>query len=137
MARSPTTDRLNYMGGFTNIANHDPLDSLLLDLRKLPRWRTHWITERDEGRPSLTAYDIYGTPDLFWVPIEYNGLITHLLYRAGTKIELPSPNDLRIYLRKQVGRLSGLVAPPTAADNALVGSSAGSSVRSRARELTV
>lgn len=108
MARSINTDRLNYMSVASPVQSVDPLDNLLLGLRRLPVWRRVPITDRESARPALLAYDWYGTPDLYWVPMDYNGLIHHLYFRPGIFIELPEPGRLNDFLAEQSSRLSTL-----------------------------
>ena len=135
MARSPISDRLNFMGAWKNIREHDPLDDLLLGLRKLPRWRTEWVTDREEGRPALMSWDVYGTPDLFRVIMDYNGLLSNLLFTAGTRIYLPSPRDLLDLYRRQSSNLASLSRPPTS-DNPFLNLSEAGRAAMR-REITV
>ena len=108
MARNPGTDRLNFMATASPVQDIDPLANLLLGLRKLPLWRQIPLTDRWSARPALFAYDVYGNPDLYWVPMDYNGLVHHLYFRAGIVVNCPAPNDLNNFLRDQVAKLSTL-----------------------------
>jgi hypothetical protein len=62
--------------------------------KKAPRLisgKEEWleITKPVEYRPDLVAEEIYGTPDLWWSIMEFNGMKDVLEFKAGVNIRLP------------------------------------------------
>lgn len=55
------------------------------------RQGTEWaaITPATEYRPDLVSYEIYGTPDLWWRIMEYNGMKDIMEFRSGINIKIP------------------------------------------------
>jgi hypothetical protein len=47
------------------------------------------ITPAVEFRPDLVAYEFYGTPELWWSILEFNGMKDILEFKAGKNILLP------------------------------------------------
>ncbi len=59
------------------------------------------IENQYENRPDLLAYDLYGTPKLWWVFTQRNmSIIKDPIYdfEAGTQIYVPKKNNLVKYL---------------------------------------
>ena len=51
------------------------------------------ITSRQDRRPDLIAYDVYGKQELGWLVLQFNNIVDlNLELRAGTDIRLPSPD---------------------------------------------
>lgn len=48
-------------------------------------------------RPDLIAYDVYGSPDLLWLVLQFNNILdpTTELY-AGKELRLPTPSRVRL-----------------------------------------
>lgn len=47
------------------------------------------ITPAVEYRPDLVAYEFYGSPELWWSIMEFNGMKDILEFKAGKNIMLP------------------------------------------------
>ena len=47
------------------------------------------ITQAVEYRPDLVAYEFYGSPELWWSIMEFNGMKDILEFKAGKNIMLP------------------------------------------------
>jgi len=84
-----------------------PQNSLYLDIlriRPVPATATDYtyiIESRYKHRPDLLAYDLYGTPKLWWVFIQRNmSLIKDPVYdfEPGLSIQVPLKNQLMAYL---------------------------------------
>ena len=59
------------------------------------------IEDQYHNRPDLLAYDLYGTPKLWWVFVQRNmSIIKDPIYdfSAGTQIYLPKQSNLQKYL---------------------------------------
>lgn len=59
------------------------------------------IENQYHNRPDLLAYDVYGTPKLWWVFVQRNMSILHdpiYDFTAGTQIYLPKKSNLETYL---------------------------------------
>lgn len=100
MARSQALDRLNYRD------NVCPLDSRV-DVEKLlslPYSRISLITAVLELRPALLSAYVYGTPDYWWVLLDYNQL-TYSQFTVGTVIRLPDIGPMREWVRTSNSRL--------------------------------
>lgn len=53
------------------------------------------ISSRQDRRPDLIAFDIYGKPDLGWIVLQHNNIVDlNLELRQGTDIRLPNPDRL-------------------------------------------
>lgn len=94
MARSKYYDRLTYMHS-PEPWTIDPLsnEQMVQAIRKLPIDRTVRVGSNQQGRPALVSYQVYGTVDLWFVILEYNGLIQNEL-TVGRIINLPSRTDV-------------------------------------------
>jgi hypothetical protein len=59
--------------------------------RRIVTGREEWleITKQVEYRPDLVAEEIYGTSDLWWSIMEFNGMKDILEFKAGVNIKLP------------------------------------------------
>jgi len=90
-------DRGRFMLWETDI--YDTVRSYFLyKVGKLPATATYTVIEED-GRPELLAHNIYGTTQLWWLLMYYNGLIRPSDIVAGLKISYPSLRDLEdLYL---------------------------------------
>ena len=53
----------------------------------------HTITSRQDRRPDIIAFDIYGRAELAWVVLQFNNIADiNLELRTGTEIRLPTPD---------------------------------------------
>lgn len=51
------------------------------------------ISNRQDRRPDLIAYDIYGKAELAWLVLQFNNIVDiQLELRAGMEIRLPTPD---------------------------------------------
>lgn len=82
-------------------------NSLYLDMlaiRPIPEEKDdiiYTIENRYNHRPDLLAYDLYGTPRLWWVFVQRNmSIIKDPIYdfAAGTQIQLPKKSNLKQFL---------------------------------------
>ena len=82
-------DRLNYIKSFIGSQETDPLDTRLVKpIYKLKTFSFRYITADENGRPELISYREYGTTELWWFLMEYNGLIHNLDVVAGVKLKI-------------------------------------------------
>ena len=73
---------------------YDPASSLFfLYLRKLKASSTYKIKEKD-GRPDAVSYNLYGTPDLWWILLWYNDYRFFYEMKHGDTIKYPSLQDI-------------------------------------------
>jgi len=53
----------------------------------------HTITGRQDRRPDVIAFDVYGKSELAWVVLQFNSIADiNIELRAGTVISLPTPD---------------------------------------------
>jgi hypothetical protein len=55
---------------------------------------------RHENCPDIIANDYYGTPDLWWVVMQYNGLVFPEEITTGRTIKIPDVSEVRAWLTK-------------------------------------
>lgn len=101
MSRQQLTNRLLYMDAPAGSAAVDPLSSTVRrELMKLPPILKFHVTEADCGRPAYISYRRYGTVDLWFLVMEYNGIMHHLDLEPGTYLELPEYSAVVNVLKK-------------------------------------
>jgi hypothetical protein len=74
------------VNGYLDLLEYRTIPALVSDVR-------HQIGEQHQYRPDLLSYDLYGTPDLWWVFAVRNvNVIKDPIFdfRAGTTIYLPN-----------------------------------------------
>lgn len=60
------------------------------------------VTSRQEFRPDLIAYDIYGDAELMWLVLQYNTIVDlNLELTQGTEIRLPSRERVSLSILTQ------------------------------------
>lgn len=59
--------------------------------KRKPSGDEQWmeITTDYEYRPDLVAYEVYGSPELWWSIMEFNGMKDILEFKTGVNIMLP------------------------------------------------
>lgn len=67
------------------------------------------VTNRQDRRPDLIAFDYYGKPDLGWIVLQYNNIVDiNLELREGAQIRIPDPDRLFFdLLNTPTGGVSG------------------------------
>lgn len=94
MAKSTDNNKSRYLqGGETQILE-----------KRLGWWERKIIPKRDDdlkfvitdkyvGRPDLISYDVYQTPDLMWLVLQYNNILDPTLEIVeGKELTLPTPS---------------------------------------------
>lgn len=87
---------------FTTQQNNVYLENL--DIRPVPAEADdviYTIENHYHNRPDLLAYDLYGTPKLWWVFVQRNmSIIKDPIYdfTAGTQIRIPKPSNIKAYI---------------------------------------
>lgn len=63
------------------------------------------ISSRQQGRPDLIAYDVYGKTSLMWLVLQYNSIVDqNTELTAGKLLRLPTQRRVMLeILTKQVG----------------------------------
>lgn len=91
-----TTDRFDLAKfmDYTNDGVFDPLNSyLLLQIPALPTIGQYTI-RKEEKRPDLLSYNIYGDVQYWWVLMWYNHLMKPSDLKVGLTIKYPSLSGL-------------------------------------------
>lgn len=100
MAKSTDNPKSRYVQGGTT----EELE------KSLGWWERKIIPRRDDdiayvipvdkvGRPDLISYEIYGTPDLMWLILQYNNILDPTLEMdAGVELFLPTPSRVAVSL---------------------------------------
>lgn len=53
---------------------------------------THVVSNEEAGRPDLISYNVYGTPDLMWLVLQFNNILDPTLeLDVDTELRLPTP----------------------------------------------
>jgi hypothetical protein len=94
MARSPGLDRLNFRDQICPLDSRLDIEAFL----KLPYTKVIQLNDAFQYRPALLASYYYGTPDFWWVILDYNQL-TWTTFTVGRIIKLPEISLLRQQLR--------------------------------------
>lgn len=77
----------------------DPLAVSLLDtLMSIKNTIPHKVGLDEEGNPQLIAYDRYGTVELYFLVLMFNGLGNSFDLVKGMELKLPEPNEVRAIL---------------------------------------
>ena len=74
--------------------NFDPLTSRFLEDLKGIEPKGTYLVQREEGRPELLAFNIYGNVQYWWVLLYYNDILEPDDLKVGLTINYPSIEDL-------------------------------------------
>lgn len=67
---------------------------MLLSIPKLPYIGYVTVTSKEENRPDMLSYTIYGTTQYWWIVMLYNNLLSPYDIKIGQKVYYPSSNNL-------------------------------------------
>lgn len=68
----------------------DPLrDSVLNQLDSIRNYTDHIVKENESGNPQIISFNYYGTTDLYFVVLAYNGLGNSMALSAGESLKIP------------------------------------------------
>lgn len=77
----------------------DPLGNSKLDrLLEIQKVERFTIEEKYNGNPQLLAYERYGSVDLYYVLLHYNGMGNNFEFTTGLTIYIPDPTSVRMIL---------------------------------------
>lgn len=100
-----TTDRFDLAKflDFTNDGVFDPLNSYLLyQIPLLPIVGTYTI-RKEENRPDLLSYNLYGDTQYWWIILWYNSLYKPEDLKVGVKINYPSLSNIeQLYMNATI-----------------------------------
>lgn len=69
----------------------DPLlDKVVPRLRLIQTYKVHIVSQDERGAPDLIAFREYGTEDLWWVVLGYNGIGSYSDIIEGTNLKIAS-----------------------------------------------
>lgn len=88
---------------FTDDGIFDPLNSYLLyQIPLLPSIGTYTI-RKEENRPDLLSYTLYGDTQYWWIILWYNSLYKPEDLKVGVKINYPSLNNIeQLYMNASI-----------------------------------
>lgn len=79
--------------------SYDPLTSyFLMRAPFLEMAGTIEVQVREESRPDLISYKVYGTTDYWWIIMLYNDLISNEEVIKGSKLRYPTISSLDEYI---------------------------------------
>lgn len=68
----------------------DPiLDRVCVDVHTISNFKNHTISEDERGAPDLISLKEYGTVELWWVILSYNGIGSNKSIVEGKVIKIP------------------------------------------------
>lgn len=77
----------------------DPLGNSKLDrILEIQRSERFTIEEKYNGNPQLLAYERYGSVELYYILLHYNGLGNNFEFTTGLTIYIPDPTSVRLIL---------------------------------------
>lgn len=77
----------------------DPLGNQKLDkILEIQRAERFTIEEKYNGNPQLLAYERYGSAELYFILLHYNGLGNNFEFTTGLTIYIPDPTSVRLIL---------------------------------------
>jgi hypothetical protein len=73
----------------------DPLlDTLVPEILKITNYSTHEINQHERGAPDLISLNEYGTDQLWWFIMVYNGIGSHRDITEGKNLKIPDYTSL-------------------------------------------
>lgn len=95
MARAPQNDRTIYRDASCYVDTRiDPRVLLAI-----PAVSSYQVIDVTEYRPALVSFLIYGTPDYWWILLDYNQ-ITFSQFVTGTTLRIPGAADIQTVLEQ-------------------------------------
>lgn len=77
----------------------DPLGNSKLDrILEIQKTERFTIEEKYNGNPQLLAYERYGSTDLYFVILLYNGIGNNFEFTTGLTVFIPDPTSVRLIL---------------------------------------
>lgn len=79
----------------SDIHGIDPLkDTLVPEILKIKSYKLHEVTQDERGAPDLIALREYGTDQLWWMMMVYNGIGTYRNIVEGITLKIPDYGSL-------------------------------------------
>jgi hypothetical protein len=74
----------------SDIYGIDPLkDSLVPEILKIKTFTNHAVSQEERGAPDLISYNEYGTEELWWFILTYNGIGSFRNIVEGMTLKIP------------------------------------------------
>lgn len=81
---------LRFYAVTSDVYGIDPLlDKVVPELMKISVYSTHEVTQDERGAPDLISLREYGTDELWWIVMQYNGIGSYKRIVEGITLKIP------------------------------------------------